>query len=175
MAMEIENIDSNISKTMEQDEAKIEQLLSDKLMEGFVLLDKSCPVCSTPLVKKHEGEDEDPVEKEVEPVMIPRGSFTQPFKPIAGVPFCVACTSHVITQECEISVLENCNSLKMKGEILVALTGSEGTVTDNKERVPEKQLEIIDVTKIEETDSTYADEKKDAELVDETLTEYSVR
>lgn len=129
MAMEIENIDSNLSNAMEN-EAHIEQLLSEKLMEGYVLLEKSCPVCSTPLVKNQasdedDEDDEEPVEKDVEPVLIPRGSFIEPFKPVQGVPFCVGCSSHVVTQECEISVLEKCHSLKGKGGIFVAITRSK--------------------------------------------------
>ena len=104
MAMELENIDSNLSKV---DEAHIEQLLSEKLMEGYVLLEKSCPACATPLVKNQDEDDDDePVEKEIDPVMIPRAKFTEPFHPVQGVPFCVACISHVVTQESEINVLQ---------------------------------------------------------------------
>lgn len=170
MAMEIENIDSNLSNA---DEAHIEQLLSEKLMEGYVLLEKSCPVCSTPLVKNQdEDEEEEPVEKEIEPVMIPKGSFTQPFRPVQGVPFCVACTSHVITQECEISVLEKCGSLKAKGGIRVALTVK--SQNDEQPSVKEEP-EIIDVTQIEESESACTYDKNDAELVEESLIEYSVR
>lgn len=173
MDIEIENINSNISNAMEDEEAHIEQLLSEKLMEGYVLLEKSCPVCSTPLVKNHDGDDEDeePVQKEIEPVMIPKGSFTQPFKPVAGVPFCVACSSHVITQEGEISILEKCSSLKGKGGILVALTGRG----DANKPLRVEEPEIIDVTTLDEAEPSHADEKKDEDLVEETLMEYSVR
>lgn len=173
MAMEIENINSNLSKA---DEAHIEQLLSEKLMDGYVLLEKSCPVCATPLVKNQDDdEEEEPVEQEIDPVVIPKGSFTQPFSPVQGVPFCVACTSHVLTQECEITILEKCGSLKANGGIRVAMT-----VTSEKQEEPDsspkKQPEIIDVTQIEETESSYTyDTKKDTELIDEALTEYSVR
>lgn len=182
MAMEIENIDSNLSNGMDQEEARIEQFLSEKLMEGYVLLEKSCPVCSTPLVKNHEGdEDEEPVQKDVDPVMIPNGSFKQPFRPVAGVPLCVSCNSHVITQECEISILENCGSLKAKGGFHAALSGSDGSAKNSQEEIPEEkplspvEPEIIDVTKIEDNGSELADEKKEDELVEEALMEYSVR
>jgi uncharacterized Zn finger protein (UPF0148 family) len=33
------------------EEAHIEQLLNEKLMQGYLLLEKSCPVCATLLVK----------------------------------------------------------------------------------------------------------------------------
>ena len=198
--MEIENIDSNLSNVMDN-EAHIEQLLSEKLMEGFVLLEKSCPICATPLVKNQTSdEDEEPVEseKEMEPVMIPSGSFTQPFKPVEGVPFCVSCNSHVITQESEIGILEKSDCLKGKGGILVALSRNDNAQPESPtspEDEPENQVEhpedkavsisetevndvheIIDVTKIEDSVSVHADEKKEDDVPDEAmLTEYSVR
>jgi hypothetical protein len=106
------------------EEAHIEQLLSEKLMEGYLLLEKSCPVCATPLVKNGPEEDEENEEGNIKPLMVPSGSFDLPFRPVVGVPFCVSCRSHVITQECEISILERCDSLKAKGSILVALQDS---------------------------------------------------
>jgi hypothetical protein len=57
--------------------------------------------------------------------MVLSESFDQPFKPVPGVPICVACQSHVITHESEISILEQCDSLKDKGSILVALKDSD--------------------------------------------------
>lgn len=198
MAMEIENIDSNLSNVMDN-EAHIEQLLSEKLMEGFVLLEKSCPICSTPLVKNQTSdEEEEPVEKDMEPVMIPSGSFTQPFKPVEGVPFCVSCNSHVITQESEISILEKSDSLKGKGGILVALSRNENEHPESSNdpvEEPENQVEvaenneaaisepdvdevheIIDVTQLEDSVSAHADEKKEDDVPDEAImAEYSVR
>jgi hypothetical protein len=54
-------------------------------------------------------------------VLLPQESFDQPFRPVEGVPICVSCKSHVITQETEISILEQCDSLRDKGSIYVAL------------------------------------------------------
>jgi len=97
-------------------------------MEGYVLLETSCPVCSTPLVKNHHM-----VPKSLSPsaefevgnfaksVLLPSKSFEQPFRPVEGVPICVSCKSHVITQETEVCILEQCDSLKDKGSIYVAL------------------------------------------------------
>ena len=118
--MEVQQYESTGFGRQGEDEVHIEQLLSEKLMQGYVLLEKSCPVCATPLVKSHEEELNDD-EMPVRPTMVPSRSFDQPFIPVDGVPFCVHCNSHVITQECEISILERCDSLKNKGSILVAL------------------------------------------------------
>lgn len=118
------------------DEGKIEQLLSEKLMQGYVLLESSCPVCATPLVKNHHEVPKNfPTEHETptqQPVMLSSNSFDKPFKPVDGVPICVVCRSHVITSESEISILERCDSLKDKGSILLALnsSSSEGSDTD---------------------------------------------
>jgi hypothetical protein len=165
--MDIENINSNLSNPAMQDDEHIEQLLSEKLMEGYVLLEKSCPVCSTPLVKDNGDEEDELVHKEIDPVMIPKGSFIQPFIPVQGVPLCVACTSHVVTQDNEVSILSKCGSLKAKGGVLVAAPPAE------------KKPEIIDVTQYEETleEPAYVEEKKEEvdTVVDETMVEYSVR
>jgi hypothetical protein len=117
-----------------EDEDQIENLLSEKLMQGYVLLEKSCPSCATPLVKKGlDGNDDDAsaTNKAVDtPLLVPSMSFDQPFRPVAGVPFCVACQSHVVTEEAEISILERCDSLKHRGSILVALRGDSFTDAD---------------------------------------------
>ena len=110
-------------------EARLEQLLSEKLMQGYVLLESSCPVCATPLVKNHHMVPKSlSVRSESfeggtfkHNVLLPQDSFDQPFRPVEGVPICVSCKSHVITQETEISILEQCDSLRDKGSIYVAL------------------------------------------------------
>ena len=93
------------------EEAHIEQLLSEKLLQGYVLLEKACPACMTPLVKRNLEDMQDdnvaPIEK---PIVVPSQSFDQPFHPVEGVPFCVACQSHVVTEESEIAILEKCSN-----------------------------------------------------------------
>lgn len=146
-------------------EAKLEQLLSEKLMQGYVLLESSCPVCSTPLVKNHQmvpknlsSGSSDSYEDGQLPkhVLLPRESFDQPFRPVEGVPICVTCNSHVITQETEVSILEQCDSLKDKGSIYVALNdikqghinvddGSDDPLKENK-----TPPEIINLEDVEE-------------------------
>lgn len=110
-------------------EARLEQLLSEKLMQGYVLMETCCPKCATPLVKNHHmvpktlgsySRDEGDVRVD-KCVLLPTESFDQPFKPVDGVPMCVACNSHVITQETEIGILEQCDSMRNKGSIYVAL------------------------------------------------------
>jgi Sjogren's syndrome/scleroderma autoantigen 1 (Autoantigen p27) len=109
-------------------EARAEKLLSSKLLEGFVLLEECCPVCSTPLVKNSASTDATSKRTKggnTDPIMIPSSSFDQPFRPVPGVPMCVLCDSHVVTQESEIDLLERCESLKDKGTILVAMKDTE--------------------------------------------------
>ncbi|KAL3931120.1 MAG: hypothetical protein SGARI_004287 [Bacillariaceae sp.] len=119
-------------------EERIEQLLSEKLMTGYVLMEHSCPVCSTPLVKNNhmpDGSKSDDSSASINSkgrkgVIIGSDSFDKPFKPVAGVPLCVVCRAHVVTNESEISILEHCESLKDKGSILLALEDS--TVDDSR-------------------------------------------
>jgi hypothetical protein len=114
------------------DEERIEQLLSEKLMTGYVLLETCCPVCSTPLVKNNHTTDGSKSDdstsstdrKARKGVLVGADSFDKPFKPVAGVPMCVVCRAHVVTSESEISILERCESLKDRGSILLALDDS---------------------------------------------------
>lgn len=123
-------------------------MLSEKLLDGYVLLETSCPACATPLVRnnhmvpKNLTSDNHGGSRQ-EPTLVPGGSFDQPFRPVPGVPVCVVCRSHVITQECEISILERCDSLKDKGSILVALNtstyGDDSQYTDESEEKKEEE------------------------------------
>lgn len=195
-----------VSATVDMDsEEHIEQLLSEKLMEGYVLLETSCPACSTPLVKNqlehndHDDDDDDHHHHKTttakpsssssssasasivitKPVLVPSTSFVVPFEPVAGVPYCVGCSSHVITKESEITLLENCQLLK-KGDaasILESVHPSASTATtdesrgdhpedddDEEEEIderhqrqqqqqPQLEPEVIDVTELEDEQS----------------------
>lgn len=101
-------------------------------------METSCPKCLTPLVKNHQmvprtlycpSNDYNDTQKVDKCVLLPQKSFEHPFKPVSGVPICVSCNSHVITQESEISILEQSTSLKNKGSIYVALENAAATVT----------------------------------------------
>jgi hypothetical protein len=133
-----------LESNLNDEEDQIEQLLSDKLMQGYTLLEKSCPSCATPLVKKEaavEDKSDPTANKAVEiPVLVSSQSFDQPFRPVPGVPFCVACQSHVVTEESEISILERCDSLKHKGSILVALKGD--SFSDDGASQPESKKDL---------------------------------
>ena len=39
------------SPMLNDDDAEIERLLSEKLLEGYTLMERICPSCATPLVK----------------------------------------------------------------------------------------------------------------------------
>jgi len=136
--------ESDIGREEAISDAKLEQLLSEKLMAGYVLMEITCPKCPTPLIKNHQivpkmlsssSYDEHDTKKVVDKaVLLPAESFEQPFKPVNGVPFCVHCNSHVITQETEIAILEECDTLKDKGSIYVALeTTTESTTSITEE------------------------------------------
>lgn len=148
--------DGPVSGIVDED-ARVEQLLSEMLMEGYILMEKSCPhpQCATPLVKKSQTDTPSHgINKAVDPLLVPSKSFEQPFKPIDGVPFCVACNSHVVTQESEVAILERCESLKSKGGILVAMSASTADSTASPGHEPEiidvEPREIIDVTLVDE-------------------------
>jgi hypothetical protein len=111
---------------------QVEQMISEKLMKGYVLCSSGCPMCSTPLVKNQSEEKalstlktslNDQSNKF--PIVVNSESFEQPFVPVIGVPFCVVCQAHVVTSELDVDALENSDSFKDKGSILVAMEDDE--------------------------------------------------
>ena len=103
-------------------ENEIEELLSDRLVDGCVLMDRSCPACVTPLLKQvdelvpYPGDD----------ASLKRGKSrdttksNQSLTPIEGVPFCVACQAHVVTSSDEIDKVEE-QKQSLKDLVLTAL------------------------------------------------------
>ncbi|KAG7337904.1 hypothetical protein IV203_022434 [Nitzschia inconspicua] len=150
--------DTATSGSRSVNESKIEQLLSEKLMEGYVLLESSCPVCSTPLVKNEISSKDGRKEssKMPKPVILSSNSFDKPFKPVDGVPICIVCRSHVVTHESEISILERCDSLKDKGSILLALydssSGSTGDVEISSKYTTDGSAPVVISVESQETD-----------------------
>lgn len=142
-------VESNIDREDAINDAKIEQMLSEKLMAGYVLMEATCPKCAVPLVKNHQmvpkslSMDENDGRKinVDDPVVLPAGSFEQPFKPVDGVPMCVACSSHVITSEMEIAILEQDESVLDKGSIYVAL---EAATEPNVATLPVGEKLVVD-------------------------------
>ena len=153
-------IESEIGREEMISDAKIEQMLSEKLIKGYVLMEATCPKCAVPLVKNHQmvprslsnlsGDENDPSNMNVvdKAVLLPVESFEQPFKPVDGVPMCVGCDSHVITSETEMTILEQCDALKDKGSIYVALE----TAAASPEEWEPKVDEIINLENITEDD-----------------------
>jgi hypothetical protein len=134
-------------------EEHIEDLLSEKLLEGYQLIEKSCPECATPLIKMENNPQEVDGNLLNTPVLIPNRNPEKPFDAVAGVPLCVACNSHVVTQECEMNILERHET-------------SNGSVADRPDPAPKsKDAPVIDLTAVASND--------DAEGFEEV--EYAVR
>jgi hypothetical protein len=109
----------------------VEQLLSEKLMNGYTLCTGGCPICLTPLIKNELVTKTNSLTTPLSdpnnrfPILVASESFEQPFIPVAGVPFCVVCQAHVVTSEADVDALEQSESFKDKGSILVALQDDE--------------------------------------------------
>lgn len=131
------------------DVGRIERLLSSRLLSGYCLLEKSCPACSVPLVKcpfpqidengnqsnsfhqisySSVGEtNDDRTVFDTESRGATVESPSKKISPIPGVPFCVYCEAHVVTDHDEVEMLEDAASVtwnKRKGHVYV------GTVAD---------------------------------------------
>lgn len=130
---------------------QVEELLSEKLLEGYQLLETACPHCYTPLLVKNKTpvalspRKPLPVSRAVSPHMSVSyvsvqlqpsssdfaGSPTssvgeqQPFAPVHNVPYCVSCQAHVVTSESHMATLERNNALKDRGSIILALSEDE--------------------------------------------------
>jgi len=179
--MDIENINSNIQNPAMQDDERVEQLLSERLMEGYVLLEKSCPACYTPLVKDFGDDDDEPmIHKEIEPIVYTaKESFIEPFVPVQGVPLCVGCTSHVVFQENEAAILAGSGIMKIKGGFMVvekpaekAIDLHEDSQTAEVESVPPPPVvepEIIDLNDASEMEVEPVPAPKQPEIIDVTL------
>jgi hypothetical protein len=129
---------TNSSENCPED-ARIESLLTEKLMSGHALLEAFCPSCNTPLVKNQSssaaatgataaaaaGLSPDPIQQ---PMLISSHSFEPPFSLLPGIPYCVGCAAHVVMTEEDVRLLELCDSLKDRGMILVALGSDVETV-----------------------------------------------
>ena len=104
------------------EEEEVEIMLSDRLVEGCVLLDKSCPACVTPLLKQMDGFEADTSGDNSLKKGKSRESSksNQTLTPIDGVPFCVACQAHVVTSTDEVDKVET-QKHNLKDMVLTAL------------------------------------------------------
>lgn len=127
---------------------EVEELLSEKLLEGYTLLNTACPRCVTPLVKRKNSalspkrlhasssRPSSPyvsmsyVAVQLQPSNVASGSFDvqkqhNTFTPVNNVPICVSCQAHVVTCQADIATLESANSMKDHGSIIVAMEEEE--------------------------------------------------
>jgi hypothetical protein len=138
----LDNIENMVAVRDVNDDV-VEHLLSERLLDGFLLLERSCPACSTPLVKepldlKDNNGGQNPLSpnSSKKAISIIHQIHTQESaiscsdtprapSPIAGVPFCVNCKAHVVTQESEIQYLDTehntMKNLSHQGKILLDL------------------------------------------------------
>lgn len=105
MLVEINNSAIPQQQPSELGEDRLEDLLSEKLMEGFELDETPCPECSTPLVKMKRNPYGFDVKHLQAPVLIPNRNPGKPFEPMDDVPVCVSCNAHVVTNEHEVNIL----------------------------------------------------------------------
>lgn len=114
-----------------EEQAEVERLLSERLLQGFCLLERACPACTTPLVRLTPAEtktdhnlDNDSKPIDMAPSMVTSDTMTtlsssSPMAPVAGVAFCVKCQAHVVSETAEVDLLERNDMAKRKGSILV--------------------------------------------------------
>jgi hypothetical protein len=121
------------SRNMLSDE-ELEDIMSSMLMRGYVLCSSGCPSpCYTPLLKRESElpssqqayNVSNPSIKSKLPIIIPSESFEHPFVPVIGVPYCVKCQAHVVTCDADIEALEQSESFRDRGTILVAMKEAE--------------------------------------------------
>jgi hypothetical protein len=132
----------NMVADREVNDDEVEHLLSERLLDGFLLLERACPACTTPLVKQPLDTDTSNTEPwtpteskkaiskiqkmhssgQDSPMSCATTPATRTPAPIPGVPFCVHCKAHCITHESEIQHLDAAhNTMKHQGKILVDL------------------------------------------------------
>ena len=103
----------------------VERLLSERLLQGFCLLERACPSCATPLVKQ------DPASAAIIDKYNLRKSHsdstcstTGTLQPVPGVAYCVKCQAHVVTGAEDMEILESRQQLR--GQILI---GNDANLT----------------------------------------------
>lgn len=124
---------------------QVERLLRERLVQGYCLLERSCPACTTPLVRQplhpaptlHPNGQCDGADDSGGDIAAIASAYSgssdgsrQTAPIVAGVPYCVKCSAHVVSQAAEIDLLDNQNnkqdhfSRRKKGVILVTTVPS---------------------------------------------------
>lgn len=184
-------------------EEHVERLLSERLVDGYLLLEKACPACATPLVKREAGWSPRSLgsrSARQQPMHGPSSNFEgtkscdnltygagidsvayeSPIQPIAGVPFCVSCQAHVVTNADEVVVLETVDHLKVRGTIMVAMSretleeGEESITTplaelDNNPRKEDTNGSELRTNSIPVNEGTSANEQQEGSVALETM------
>ena len=123
------------------DEGRIEELLSEKLIHGFLLMERVCPRCVTPLVKQEVGHG------------LRFKKQCDINAPVPGVPFCVSCRAHIMTDEADIvRIQRHFHGQALQGRILIDF-----------QKDPDKLHSLIDD---DETVDTEASSVSSPEMVD---------
>lgn len=172
-------------------EEEVERLLSEKLVDGFLLLEKACPACVTPLVKRdaawsprfpigyHPQQQQQPPgatnfesSKSYDNLTYGAGldsvAYESPIQPIAGVPFCVSCQAHVVTSTEEVVVLESADHLKVRGTIMVAMSRETLDDGDESALTPWAAEPKAENPKAIDPDTSNVDAATDEQHVEET-------
>jgi hypothetical protein len=168
---------------------EVEELLSEKLLEGYAILDTACPDCVTPLVKRKSSalspkryvqtlsprKSDSPyisipyVPVQLQPSSPNAGSFDaaqSTFTPVPNVPICVSCQAHVVTCQAELSILESTNSMKDIGKIIIAMEEEEGREAPDvasPSRLAEKSFFASDQTERQSPEDYVEDNTSDKE------------
>jgi hypothetical protein len=125
------------------DEYEVEERLSERLVQGCMLLEASCPACVTPLVKQTDDGPSD--DNSLMMGQNRHGSKSRQYDhitPIEGVPFCVACPCHVITNPAEAEKVEqNLNNLNEK--VLVTYEMEEPEYTNKRRSLADDMSDVL--------------------------------
>lgn len=134
--------------------AHVEELLSDKLLQGFLLTERSCPRCETPLVKQEQA--------------LRTQEVLEVHSPVPGVPFCVKCCAHVMTDESELLRIQRCfQGQSMQGKILIDFDNGKALVDEATVATEETSLASDTDDKKQHNDDAPKEETRDDDHDDE--------
>lgn len=122
-------------------DSEVEERISERLVQGCMLLESACPACVTPLVKQtDDGPSDD--NSLMMGLSRPGSKSDHDLTPIEGVPFCVACPCHVITtpEEAE-KVEENLDNINEK--VLVTYEMEEPQYSNTRRSLVDDMSDIL--------------------------------
>ena len=134
------------------------EILMERARQGMKIMKKCCPVCATPLCIKSDSpfktnastecetqrlklaEKDSPLYNEALSKSFDDGELDQTLEiePLFGVPFCVNCSAHVVTESSQIDILAESGEMAMsklqKGSIVVAIDEEEADEPSSPEK-----------------------------------------